>query len=67
MELQLTDLFTLTYGANDYWFEIDYNYTGEAGYTSVALLAAIPEPSTIALLAGLGLIGLVYIRRRRAA
>ncbi len=58
------NLLQLTHNANDYWFQIDYAYTGDVGFTSVALYA-IPEPSTVALLAGVALSGLVYLRRRR--
>jgi hypothetical protein len=59
-------LFSLAYDTEEYWFEIDYQYAGVDGYTAVALLSMIPEPSTVVLLTGIGLIGLIYMRRRRS-
>ncbi len=53
----------LTYNSEEYWFQIDYDYDLGGGFTAVAL-HAIPEPSTIALLAGLALTGIVWVRRR---
>ncbi len=57
-------LFSLTYDTNQYWFEIDYGYDLGSGFTGVALYA-IPEPATVALLLGVALSGLVWLRRRR--
>jgi hypothetical protein len=54
----------LSYNSRMYEFRIVYNLDLGDGITAVAL-HAVPEPSTIALLSGLGLLGLVYLRRRK--
>jgi hypothetical protein len=53
----------LTYNAKEYMFYLVYDYDLGNGMTAIAL-HAIPEPSTVALLAGLMLGGMVWIRRR---
>jgi hypothetical protein len=50
----------------DYAFQIVYGLDLGDGVTAVAL-HAIPEPATIALLSGLALAGLVWVRRRRVS
>jgi hypothetical protein len=58
------NLLTLSYNGQDYEFLLLYDYDLESGYTAVAL-QAIPEPTTISLLAGLALItGWICLRRR---
>jgi hypothetical protein len=57
--------FSLLYNSQLYDFLIDYDYDLGGGLTAVAIqLQAIPEPGTIALLAGLALVGAVYVRRQ---
>ncbi len=60
------NLFELSDGTSSYWFEIDYNYTGDIGYTGVALLHSIPEPATIPLLLGASaMIFFLHSRRKK--
>ncbi len=47
----------------DYLFQIDYAYNGG---NAVAIMSMIPEPTTVALIAGLALIGVIAWRRRVA-
>ncbi len=55
--------FVLTYGGIDYDFYLHYDYDVGGGSTALAL-QAIPEPSTVALLAGaVGIV--VWVCRRR--
>ncbi len=61
----LSDLLTLSYNEQDYGFRIVYDHDLGGGYSAVAL-QAIPEPSTVALLAGLTLVGVVWMRRQRS-
>jgi hypothetical protein len=56
--------FILTYAGVDYEAWLHYDYDLGSGLTGV-VLHAIPEPATVALLAGLALAGVVWIRRRR--
>lgn len=64
----------LTEGADDLRF--DYfaaeadalafsGYDGLGGYTIITAGSVVPEPGTVALLAGLGALGFVLVRRRR--
>jgi hypothetical protein len=55
------DLFFLSYGDYDYGFQLVYDDLGGAIY----LVTIIPEPSTIVLLMGFALAGVVYIRRKQ--
>ena len=52
---------TFTVGANT--FQIDYNFGGASG--AVALVAAVPEPTTATAL--LAAAGALSVRRRRRA
>jgi hypothetical protein len=58
-----TDIAPLT--ADAITFTLDTLFGGGAGVGGVQLVAAVPEPSVMALLAGLGALGLVAYRRRR--
>ncbi len=61
------DFFILTYSSESYLFQISYDYDLGGGETAVALqYAAIPEPQTVAFLAGAMGLMLVFLRRRRA-
>ncbi|HEY9248625.1 MAG TPA: PEP-CTERM sorting domain-containing protein [Rariglobus sp.] len=57
--------FTLTNSLGSYDFTL--SYAGGSGNDLVAVLSTIPEPSTYAMLAGLGVLGLAAVRRRRDA
>jgi hypothetical protein len=53
----------LTYNGKEYEFLISYDYTGLGGGISAVAIQAIPEPSVVALYAGLLLVGGVSFRR----
>ena len=54
---------TINSNGNDYTFGIAYN---PANITLTLNAIAIPEPSTFAAMAGLGILGLAVTRRRRS-
>ena len=61
-------------GAN--WLDGDFNGDGNVNDADAAILAAhwheggseesVPEPGSLALLAGIAVMGMVYLRRRKA-
>jgi hypothetical protein len=58
-------VFTLDFNSQSYLFRIDYNYELGGDLTAVAI-QAVPEPATVALLAGtIGLLVILRVRRRR--
>ncbi len=57
---------SLSFNSKEYQFYLVYDYDMGDGMTGIAL-QAIPEPTTIALLAGLVLAGAIIYRRRKTA
>jgi hypothetical protein len=63
-------------GDTSTWLEGDFNGDGNVNDADAAILAAhwgegggeepVPEPGSLALLAGIAVLGVVYLRRRKA-